>query len=108
MTFLTVPYAEKDEAKALGAKWNPKRKCWYVPPGVALEPFEKWLKESGSAPAARVDSYAAKPVVGAQFVELEHDCNPFEACAQCASALERSGWSAAHAKLLSALAALGR
>ena len=21
--FLNVPYAEKDEAKALGAKWNP-------------------------------------------------------------------------------------
>lgn len=28
--FLNVPYSEKDEAKALGAKWNAKVKKWYV------------------------------------------------------------------------------
>ena len=28
--YLNVPYAEKDEAKALGARWNPKAKKWYV------------------------------------------------------------------------------
>ena len=28
------------EARALGARWNPGRKRWYVPTGVALEPFE--------------------------------------------------------------------
>ena len=27
---LNVPYKEKDEAKALGAKWNPQLKKWYV------------------------------------------------------------------------------
>lgn len=26
MLLLNVPYAEKDEAKSLGAKWNPKLK----------------------------------------------------------------------------------
>ena len=26
MVFLTVPYAEKDAAKALGARWNPTRR----------------------------------------------------------------------------------
>ena len=28
--FLNVPYNEKDEAKSLGALWNPQRKKWYV------------------------------------------------------------------------------
>lgn len=28
--YLNVPYAEKDEAKALGAKWNAKIKKWYI------------------------------------------------------------------------------
>jgi len=106
-TFLTVPYAEKDEARALGARWNPGRKRWYVPTGVALDPFQKWLKE-GAAPSGRVDAAAAKPVVGANYVELDHACNPFEPCAACAQALAGSKWLEARAALAATVAALGR
>ena len=28
--YLDVPYGEKEEAKALGAKWNPRIKKWYT------------------------------------------------------------------------------
>ena len=31
---LSVPFSEKDEAKQLGARWNPERRIWYVPAGV--------------------------------------------------------------------------
>jgi cell division septation protein DedD len=44
VTVLKVPYAEKDEAKQLGARWDPKRKKWYVPAGVDAAPFERWLE----------------------------------------------------------------
>ena len=27
---LNVPYSEKDQAKSLGARWNPELKKWYV------------------------------------------------------------------------------
>lgn len=30
MLLLNVPYEEKDEAKSLGAKWNPELKKWYI------------------------------------------------------------------------------
>jgi len=30
--FLNVPYSLKEEAKKLGAKWNPKKKKWYIEP----------------------------------------------------------------------------
>lgn len=40
--FLNVPYAEKDEAKRLGARWDPARKKWYVPNGVDPEQFSRW------------------------------------------------------------------
>lgn len=40
---IDVPYAEKDEAKAFGAKWDPKAKTWYIPEGVNPAPFAKWL-----------------------------------------------------------------
>lgn len=39
---LNVPFAEKDEAKRLGARWDATRKKWYVPNGVDAEPFSRW------------------------------------------------------------------
>lgn len=118
MKVLKVPYAEKDEAKALGARWNPTRKSWYVPDGVAIEPFAKWLAGGGAdasgvsgasgAPGASSsrDARAAKPVVGAKYVELPHACNPFEECAECKPKLIDSGWLAAHQAVRKMLAAL--
>ena len=40
---LKVPFNEKDQAKSLGARWNAEAKLWYVPVGVEVAPFEKWL-----------------------------------------------------------------
>lgn len=40
---LSVPYQEKDEAKSLGAKWDVVNKVWFVPDGLAVSPFKKWL-----------------------------------------------------------------
>jgi hypothetical protein len=108
MLILKVPYAEKDQAKALGARWNNDRKTWYVPDGQPSAPFEKWMTPSlgsqatGSAGVAKenrpkVDSYSAVPVVGEHYVKLEHDCNPFLECAECLPILRRSGWTTAHA-----------
>lgn len=42
--YLNVPREEKDEAKALGAKWDKWQKAWYVEKGTDLEPFAKWDK----------------------------------------------------------------
>ena len=36
IVFLDVPYEEKDEAKRLGARWNPGEREWYVPAGKRL------------------------------------------------------------------------
>lgn len=41
-TYINVPYKEKDEAKALGAKWDRKEQSWYVPVNTDLAPFAKW------------------------------------------------------------------
>lgn len=39
---LKVPFEQKDDAKALGARWLPTEKIWYVPHGVDIEPFKRW------------------------------------------------------------------
>src|SRR5690606_6413833 len=45
ITFLNVSFAEKDAAKALGARWNPEMRKWYVPQGVDLAAFAAWLPQ---------------------------------------------------------------
>ena len=41
-TYLNVPYAQKDAAKALGAKWDPAKKRWYAPADKDTSLFSKW------------------------------------------------------------------
>ncbi|HLS16850.1 MAG TPA: ATP-dependent helicase [Paenalcaligenes sp.] len=41
--YLQVPFAEKDEAKALGAYWDPKARLWYIPARVPAGPLlQRW------------------------------------------------------------------
>lgn len=110
MILLKVPYAEKDEAKSLGARWNPARKCWYVPDGQDSAPFARWIGPgagpgTAASPSSR-DAHGAKPVIGSAYFELPHACNPFEECAECRPALLASGWLEAHQAVRKLLAGL--
>ena len=35
--YLSVPYKQKDEAKKLGARWDPIVKKWYIPSSVRVD-----------------------------------------------------------------------
>jgi hypothetical protein len=39
---LKVPFAEKDAAKALGARWDAAKKIWYVKDVSDITPFLRW------------------------------------------------------------------
>ncbi len=41
-TWIDVPYPHKDEAKALGARWDRQEQSWYVPASVDPAPFAQW------------------------------------------------------------------
>ena len=41
---LNVPFREKDDAKALGARWNPQAKYWEIPDGLPCDSFRKWFR----------------------------------------------------------------
>ena len=45
MISLKVPFHEKDEAKTLGAKWNPQNKCWYITASDDIGLFSRWIPE---------------------------------------------------------------
>lgn len=42
-TWLAVPYAEKEEAKAAGARWDKQTNRWFAPPNTPLIRFSLWL-----------------------------------------------------------------
>lgn len=48
MIVLKVPFHEKDEAKALGAKWNPDIKAWFITSKDDKLDFDKWIPSTGS------------------------------------------------------------
>jgi len=43
---LVVPFHEKDEAKKLGARWDPQKKVWFVPDGTDAGPLRRWVHAS--------------------------------------------------------------
>jgi len=49
---LCVPFAQKDAAKALGARWDCLQRVWVVPPDLRGRrcDFEAWDKQAPPAP----------------------------------------------------------
>src|ERR1039457_1566193 len=97
MQYLTVSYKEKDQAKKLGAKWNSEKKSWYIPDGLAITSFERWLpkhagldatKSGPSEPVTKsksvVKSAGVEKVwptqVGKHYFKIDHNCIPWEYC----------------------------
>lgn len=48
MLILDVPYSEKDDAKYLGARWNPTIKKWYVENKEDYYKFVRWIEPYGN------------------------------------------------------------
>ena len=44
--YLDVPFAEKDKAKTLGAKWDAVARKWYVPHGLDVNLFKQWWSDN--------------------------------------------------------------
>ena len=50
-TYLIAPFRDKDQVKALGGRWDPDRRQWYVPEGKDLQLFAAWLPSESALPA---------------------------------------------------------
>ena len=42
ITYINCPYAEKDEIKSLGGRWDPRVRMWFVPANTDISPFKRW------------------------------------------------------------------
>ena len=92
---LKVPFAEKDQAKKLGARWDAGRKVWYVEGKDDLTAFSKWSPTPHDASLAEARPPAHPTTtrqrssgvlhVGPRYVEHPSvcDCPPWEVCDKC-------------------------
>ena len=84
---LTVPFAEKDAAKKLGARWDAARKIWYVAAQEDMAPFAKWSPTPHDELRAAANPQKSSPA--ADFTKLADalaqvplsDLGPFQAAA---------------------------
>ena len=55
MIYLEVPFAQKDQAKALGARWDGSARKWYIPDHLEeqAEQFRLWLPKTSALPFDR-------------------------------------------------------
>ncbi|MDO9046877.1 MAG: DUF5710 domain-containing protein [Methylobacter sp.] len=58
--YLNVPFAQKDEAKTLGARWDAIKKKWFVPADKDITLFARWQTESGAVESPRSKTSPAK------------------------------------------------
>lgn len=83
-TYLRVPFAEKNEARALGAKWDPVGRAWYVPSNVDVALFTRWL--GGETGTGALTHRSDHPVTDLPHNRWRHRCSePVEVYAQRSS-----------------------
>ena len=67
---LNVPFSQKDSAKALGAKFDFDNKVWYVPAGLDIRPFERWMPNGTRTAATEINLFEADiPLMDKPFVQ---------------------------------------
>lgn len=92
---LKVPFAEKDQAKKLGARWDAAHKLWYVAGADNLEDFARWsptphaggdiIQPQPAGGAARTQA-SGRVFVGQDYVPAARvcECLPWDVCSACA------------------------
>ena len=81
---LFVPYSEKDEAKAFGAKWDNVLKLWYIPEGVDPSAFDKWRTNPATIPNVRCNRF--------YVATAEQNCESCSAPVQMVTFVLPRGW----------------
>ncbi|MBN2646482.1 MAG: exodeoxyribonuclease VII large subunit [Thiotrichales bacterium] len=63
MIYLDVPFAQKEQAKKLGARWDPLQRKWYVPENLSnnLASFSLWLPPSTGIEPISPQTYPTIP-----------------------------------------------
>jgi Domain of unknown function (DUF5710) len=86
---LRVPFAEKDLAKSLGARWDVARRVWYLRDIEDLTPFMRWIKRPSHV-KPHSGKHRERATVCRDFSLPTCDCKtpPWEECAHTVEQIE--------------------
>ena len=74
--YLNIPFKEKDEARALGARWDRQKQSWFIPTGNDPALFTKWERNASveqSQSAAATPSSSSIPVDERQYLVVSFE-----------------------------------
>lgn len=90
---LKVPFAEKDAAKKLGARWDGAAKVWYILDINDIASFSKWSPTPNESSTTLIPQKATpakaeasgKVYVGCDYIAHPRvcECLPWEVCDKC-------------------------
>jgi exodeoxyribonuclease VII large subunit len=90
-TYLIVPFPEKDAAKQLGARWDGAVRAWYIPDGLDVDKFARWLPVQQQIPQIpTVPNQCSETSIGEKGISLSALIN--KANAAVTAALSQSVW----------------
>ena len=90
-TNLAVPFADKDAAKSLGARWDAARRVWYVENVDNLEQFLRWIPGAVS-PSKPARTQASRLIVGQWYFDIKCKCLAWDPCEKCRQTVVDVGW----------------
>lgn len=61
---LKCPFEQKDEAKNLGARWDPTQKTWFIQDIEDLTPFMRWISPGKQDKDAKRAAHHAPKTTG--------------------------------------------
>jgi antirestriction protein ArdC/phage/plasmid primase-like uncharacterized protein len=67
--YISVPFRERDQAKAEGARWDRARRSWYVPSGVDQARFTQWTERSTSPAPTHAETGEGRVYLAVPFSE---------------------------------------
>ena len=89
--YLIVPFPEKDAAKQLGARWDGAARAWYIPDGLDVDKFARWLPVQQQIPQMpTVSNQRLETALGEKGISLSALIN--KANAAVTAALSQSVW----------------
>lgn len=73
--YVQIPYADREQAKMLGAKWDKDQKSWYIPEGVNTALFARWMqpKQEALAEEAVPDDTPQEEAVERQVAAIQQE-----------------------------------
>ena len=61
--YINCTYKDKDEAKLLGARWDPDVRKWYIPMGLDRSKFRKWTPKSSTSSFLKVIKWVTMSMI---------------------------------------------